>query len=258
MCKIRSLLISTIAAGSLLASLTVGAAGAGAYRSPTHAARSRTIARNARNARNARDARGHHGHGRGHGKGKSLGGSHGRTGPAGTQGPAGQQGPAGPQGPAGAQGPKGDPGLTGATGPQGPGAVEYTYDSTAPAGAEQNTPLGVAGPFMLTGNCLQLGPSLIEVALDSSTGTPAQIDDVHTESDEGSPTMTWFERFTESAGPVPTYLFGVTSTSVGDKESYASGRLTVTSPVHGQLEVFAYASEATNVCHISTVWVPAS
>ena len=67
-----------------------------------------------------------------------------------------------------------------------------------------------------------------------------------------------FSSFTQAISSTPAYLFGVTSTSAGDKESYAVGRLTVTSPVHGQLEIFAYAAEATNVCHISTVWTTAS
>ena len=239
MCKIRSLLVSAIAATSILASLTVGAAGASAHRVPAHP------------ARNAHAARGNHGHGKGHGKGKgkSLGGPQGKTGPTDSQGPAG------PQGPAGAQGSKGDTGLTG---PQGPGAVEYTYNSTAPALTEQNTPLGNAGPLALTGNCLQLGPSLIEVTFDASNRDLVQIDEMHTESDEGAAAFVLFSSFTQAASPTPAYLFGVTSTSAGDKESYAVGRLTVTSPVHGQLEIFAYAAEATNVCHISTVWTPAS
>ena len=52
---------------------------------------------------------------------------------AGRQGLPGQAGSVGPAGPAG---------VTGANGAQGPGAIEYTYESTAPAGSEQNTPLG--------------------------------------------------------------------------------------------------------------------
>jgi hypothetical protein len=237
MFKVRSLLISAIATTSLLASLTVGAAGASAHRTPAHL------------SRNSRGARRHHGHGKGRGTGKSLGGPQGKTGPSGAQGPAG------PQGPAGAPGPKGD---TGAPGPQGPGAVEYTYTSTAPALTEQNTPLDSAGPFALTGNCLQLGPSLIEVTLDASNRDLVQIDETHTESDEGAAAFVLFSSFIQAISPTPAYLFGVTSTSAGDKESYAVGHMTVTSPLHGQLEVFAYAAEATNICHISTVWTPAS
>jgi hypothetical protein len=227
----RSLLSSLAAIAAILALLVLGATGASAHRAPTRGAHSAST----------------HGH---RSRIRKL-----PVGPRGKTGPTGPQGPAGPQGLAGAPGAKGE---IGSTGPQGPGAVEYTYNSTAPAGTEQNTPLGVAGPFALSGNCLQLGPSLIEVSLNAANKAPVQIDDVHTESDEGSPTLIWFESFTQSVGPDPAYLFGVTSTSVGDKESYASGRLTVISPVHGQLEVFAYASEATNVCHISTVWIPAS
>jgi hypothetical protein len=232
----RPFLASIATTMSIAMLLVLGAVSASAHRAP------------ARISRTAHSSCKHRGRSKGHCKaGTSL-----LSGPQGKVGSTGPQGPAGPQGP---QGPKGDPG---ATGPQGPGAVEYTYDSTAPALTEQNTPLGTAGPFQLTGNCLQLGPSLIEVTLDASNRAPVQIDYVHTESDEGSPALIWFGSLTQNASINPEYLFGVTSTSVGDKESYASGRLTVTSPVHGQLEVFAYASEATNVCHISTVWIPAS
>jgi hypothetical protein len=226
--KIKLLIASTAVAGAMLASLTAGACSAGARPAPRRDASGAGV-------RHSRKSRSHK--------------------PAVVRGPRGAAGPAGPAGPAGAQGPKGE---TGAAGAQGPGAVEYVYNSTAPAGTEQNTPLGQAGPFALTGNCLQLGPSLIEVAINAVNKAPVQLDDVHTESDEGSPALIWFSSLTQSASPNPEYLFGVTSTSAGDKESYASGRLTITAPVHGELEVFAYASEATNVCHVSTVWIPAS
>jgi hypothetical protein len=225
----RSFLTSAATTTSILALLAPGASSASAHRTP---------------ARGAHSASTRHGH-------KSR--AH-RL-PTGPRGKTGPQGPAGPKGPAGLQGAKGN---TGSTGPQGPGAVEYTYNSTAPAFTEQNTPLGSAGPLALTGNCLQLGPSLIEVTLNASNPAPVQIDEMHTESDEGAAAFVLFSSFTAPASPTPAYLFGVTSTSAGDKESYADGHMTVTSPVHGQLEVFAYASEATNVCHISTVWIPAS
>ncbi len=229
--KFTALIPSLAIAVSFLTALTVDTSSASAQR-PIHGGRSA-----------------HRAQTRG-GKGKSR--SHKVTL---VKGPQGQAGPAGPQGLTGAQGQKGE---TGATGPQGPGSVEYVYNSTAPANTEQITPLGTAGPFQLTGNCLQLGPSLIEVTLDASNRAPVQIDYVHTESDEGSPALIWFGSLTQNASINPEYLFGVTSTSAGNRESYASGRLTVTTPVHGQLEVFAYASEATNECHISTTWIPAS
>jgi hypothetical protein len=94
--------------------------------------------------------------------------------------------------------------------------------------------------------------------VNASNKVPVQVDEMHTESDEGSAAFILFSSFTASVHPSPAYFFGVTSTSAGDKESYADGRLTLTSPVHGELELFTYASEATNVCHISTVWIPAS
>jgi hypothetical protein len=232
----RSFLASIATTMSIVALLVLGAADASAHRAPAHSSRTA------------------HSSCKQHSRGKN----HCKSGPSLLSGPQGKTGPAGPAGavgPAGAQGPKGE---TGATGAQGPGAVEHTYDSTAPALIEQNTPLGGAGPFQLTGNCLQLGPSLIEVTVNATNRDSVQIDDMHTESDEGLPTQIWFESLTQNASAAPMYLFGVTSTSAGDKESYADGHLTVTSPVHGQLEVFAHASEATNVCHISTVWIPAS
>lgn len=227
--KLPVLIPSIAVALSFLTALALGASAASAYRTP---------------ARSAHSPSTHHG--RKSRSRKPLTGPQGKTGPAGPQGPAG---------PAGAQGPKGEPGSTG---PQGPGAVEYTYTSTAPAATEQNTPLGDAGPFKLTGNCLQLGPSLIEVTVNASNKAPVGVDEIHTETDEGAAAFILFSSFTASVSPSPAYIFGVTSTSAGDKESYADGRLTLTSPVHGELELFTYASEATNVCHISTVWIPAS
>jgi|HubBroStandDraft_4_1064222.scaffolds.fasta_scaffold02995_7 hypothetical protein len=227
----RSYLIS-IAATSILALLALGATGASAYQ-----ARART-------ARTAHNSCKQHGHSKHHCKsGTSL-----LSGPQGKTGPAG---PAGPQGPKGAQG---DPGSTG---PQGPGAVEYTYDSTAPAATEQNTPLGHAGPFELTGSCVQLGPKLVVVTLGASNAGAVQLDEVRTEENNGVPTYTTFARNTQIPSATPDPLFGLANSGLS-ADAYADGRLTVTSPIHGQLEVFEYVSEATNVCHISTVWIPAS
>jgi len=241
MCKIRSYLISVAATTSILALLALGASGANAYWTPAHAGRSWTI---------AHSARGHHSrhkdHGRRKGKPSLLSGSHGNMGPQGKTGPAGPTGP---------QGPKGD---TGPIGPQGPGAIEYTYDSTAPAATEQNTPLGPSGPFNLTGSCVQLGPKLVTVTLSASNSNSVQFDQTRTEEDEGIPAFTTFARDTQPQSPTPAELFGLASTSLGTAESYATGRLTVTSPVHGELEVFEYVSEVSNICHISTVWTPAS
>jgi|GEM_PF-6717053 len=235
MCKSRSFLVSIATTMSLLALLALGAVGASAHRTP------------ARGAHKARSARKHHSRRKGHGHTtvsvKLL---------AGPQGKTGATGPTGPQGPKGQQG---DTGLTGAPGP---GAIEHTYDSTAPAATEQDTPLGGAGPFHLTGSCVQLGPSLIEVVLGASNASTVQFDELRTDSDEGSPAETSFGRESASQTATPVGLFGMASTSAGSRESYASGRLTVTSPVHGELEVFEYVSEASNVCHISAVWTPAS
>jgi hypothetical protein len=233
--KITALIAPLVLTGALLVSLAVSVSGAGAYSS------------NIRGHRHAHSASTGHGHGKSH-KGPATG-ARGKTGPAGPQGPAG---------PAGAKGATGAKGETGTTGEQGPGAVEFSYDSTAPAFTEQNSPLGDAGPFVLSGNCLQLGPSLIEVTINETNKSNVQIDEAHTESDEGAQAWTDFNMYTVGPNPTPAYLFGVTATSAGSRESYAEGRLTVTAPVHGQLEMFAYASEGTNVCHLSTVWIPAS
>jgi hypothetical protein len=172
-----------------------------------------------------------------------------RVGPRGKTGATGPQGIAGPAGPTG---PKGE------TGPQGPGASEFVYNSTAPAATEQNTPLGTAGPFKLTGSCVQAGPNLVITVLGASNTLDVQVDDLRTESDEGSPTYSWFEQFTQLASTTPASLMGLAATNAGNGESYAQARMTITSPVHGELEVYEHASEATNECHISTVWIPAS
>jgi hypothetical protein len=242
MCKIRSFLISVLTTMPILALLAVGAASANAYWTPAHAGRSQTIARSA--GRHHSRHKGH-GHRKGHGKGgSSL--------PGGPQGNTGLQGKTGP---AGLQGPKGNPGPVG---PQGPGAIGYAYDSTAPAATEQNTPLGPSGPFDLTGSCVQLGPKLVAVTLGASNANSVQFDQTRTEEDDGIPAFTTFARNTQPQSLTPVALFGLASTSLGTAYSYATGRLTVTSPVHGELEVFEYVSEVSNICHISTVWTPAS
>ncbi len=173
-------------------------------------------------------------------------------------GPRGATGPRGPMGAIGPAGPAGATGATGATGAQGPGAVEYTYNSSAPAASEQNTPLGPAGPFKLTASCVQLGPTLLVVDLGASNALDVGIDNVRTEADDGSPTETSLDSFTQPATSTPTTLFGLASDATGTEESYGLGHMTVTWPVHGELEVFAHVSEGTHVCHLSTVWVPAS
>ncbi len=173
-------------------------------------------------------------------------------------GPRGATGPRGPMGATGPAGPAGANGATGATGAQGPGAVEYTYNSTAPAAIEQNTPLGTAGPFKLTGSCVQLGPSLIAVQLGASNASDVHVDEVREEDSNGTSELAYFNTFTQPATGTPTSILGLASDASGTRESYDYGHLTITSPVHGELEVFEYASEASNVCHISTVWVPAS
>lgn len=228
MCKINHFTGSFTLLAATLAALTLGAASAGADVAGHRAHSASTL----------------HGHHKSH-KGPLVG-------------PRGRTGATGPQGPAGPVGPQGPKGETGATGPQGPGAVEYVYDSTAPAASEQNSPLGNAGPFKLTGSCVEPAPQLVIAVLAATNALDVQVDAVRTESDEGSPTATWFERFTQPASAAPASLMGVAATNAGDGESYAQERLTVTAPVHGQLEVFAYASEATNECHVSTVWMPAS
>lgn len=180
-------------------------------------------------------------HGRKHGR-------HGHT----ITGPRGKTGPQGPAGAVGAAGVKGE------RGEQGPGAVEYTYNSTAPAATEQNTPLGPAGPFKLTASCVQIGPTLLVVDLGASNALDVGIDNVRTEADDGSPSETSLYRFTQPAAATPSTLFGLASDATGTEESFGQGRMTVTSPGHGELEVFAYVSEGTHECHLSTIWVPAS
>jgi hypothetical protein len=226
----RQLRVPSAATLSLIALLAFGTAGASAHGTPAHVAQHSVCS--------------HKTHGKNRCKldPKSLRGPRGATGPAGSTGATGPQGPQG---------------LKGETGAQGPGAVEYTYDSTAPTATEQNTPLGHAGPFELTGSCTEPSPKLVVVTLGESSADAVMFDEMRAEENNGVPTETTFARDTliPSATPIP--LFGLGNTGLS-ADAYASGRLTVTSPVHGQLEVFAYASEATNVCHISTVWIPAS
>jgi hypothetical protein len=227
----RSFLALIATTMSIVTLLVLGAVSASAHRAP------------ARISRTAHSSCKHRGHSKSHCKaGTLLLGGPQRTGP---------QGPAGPQGP---QGPKGE---SGATGPQGPGAVEYTYNSTAPALTEQNTPLGAAGPFQLTGSCVQLGPKLVVVTLGASNSARVEFDEVRSEENNGVPTYTTFARNTQIQSAAPSPLFGLANSGLS-AGAYADGRLTVTSPVHGQLEVFTYVSQVTNVCHISTVWTPAS
>jgi hypothetical protein len=228
--KIPTLTGSLAPAAALLAALALQASSAGAYQAPTHDAHASTT---------------QHGHHKSHKK--SLVGPRGKTGPAGPQGPTGATG---------AQGAKGEPG---ATGPQGPGAAEYTFNSNDPVSFEQNTPLGDAGPFALTTNCLQLGSTIVEVNVAETNKTSLSDDETRTEAANGTPAYTWFNTSTEPpSGGVPVYLFGMTAENTGTGESYGQDRVTVTSPVHGQLELFVYANEVAEVCHVSAVWIPAS
>jgi len=229
--NLRSARRSTITTAALLASIAVislDPSAAGAYRTP--------VRHHARAARHRRH------HAKGH------------TTVTVVHGPTGPQGARGPQGP---QGPQGATGSTGATGPQGPGATLYTYDSTAPAAVEQNTPLGPAGAYRLTASCVQLAPNLIAVVLGASNTSPVLFDEAFTAEDEGAPASSSFFRLTQPASSLPQSLFGVASTSAGTKESYAQATMTLTSPTHGQLSVFEYVSEASNTCHLSVMWTPA-
>ncbi|MHB8491304.1 MAG: hypothetical protein ACYDA6_03695 [Solirubrobacteraceae bacterium] len=158
----------------------------------------------------------------------------------------------------GASGPAGPTGATGARGATGPGAEEYVYNSTAPAATEQNTPLGEAGPLMLAGSCVQLGPSLIEVELGATNSALVQLDEVVLREDEGTPLAPSFASSTRNPTPLPSPLLALPASSGGTKESHLTAQLTVTSPGAGTLNVFAYVSEASNVCHMSVVWTPAA
>jgi hypothetical protein len=165
----------------------------------------------------------------------------------------------GPQGIAGAPGsagPQGQAGATGATGAQGPGAALYTYDSTAPAATEQNTPLGAAGPFSsLTGSCTVSG-KIVAVVLGAVNTHQVTYDQTRTEITNGGTTTTTFQTAVQPASSTPADLLGeANSTSVGDGYNHTS--MIVTDPVHGDLEVFEHVSHAANTCHISVIWTPA-
>ncbi len=176
------------------------------------------------------------------------------SGVTGPQGPAGAHGPAGPQGPAGPEGPAGP---TGKTGPQGPGALEYTYDSTAPAAAEQNTPLGPAGPFSsLTASCTVSG-GVVAVVLGATGAGSATFDETRVESANGGATQTTFQTVTTPLGASPSDLLGEANT-INANDSYNQTNIVITSPSHGDLEVFEHVSHAANTCHLSAVWTPAA
>ena len=169
-------------------------------------------------------------------------------GAAGAKGVPGAHGDTGPQGAAGA---------TGATGPEGPGAVEYTYETSAPAASEQNTPLGAAGPFSsLTASCTVSG-SIVMVALGATNANPVSYDETRTEVTNGGTVTTTLQTATQPASSAPLDLIGeANTTNAGDGYNHAS--LVVTSPDHGDLDVFEHVSHADNTCHLSVVWTPAS
>jgi len=187
----------------------------------------------------------------------NLTGPQGPAGKQGRQGPAGPQGQTGPQGLAGKQGEQGPAGPQGQTGPQGPGAVEYTYDSTAPAGTPQNVPLGSAGPFSeLTGSCVISGSSVFAMLSVVNLNTVG-IDDETTYATDGATPVTGFASFTWPIFNSPQPI-AVESNSSNTNDSYRHETLTITSPVHGTLDVFQYVSHVHTSCHVSVVWTPAS
>jgi hypothetical protein len=143
------------------------------------------------------------------------------------------------------------------TGPQGPGAAEYTYDSTAPAATPQNTRLGPAGPFSeLTGSCTVSG-SIVEVILGATNSDTVYSDESRTDVTNGGTPGTFFESFSQPAANSPTGLIGeVNTNNAGD--GYNHTTMTITSPSHGTLDVFEHVSHANNTCHLSVVWTPAS
>jgi hypothetical protein len=175
-------------------------------------------------------------------------------GAAGANGAAGAKGA---QGANGGTGPQGAAGATGATGPEGPGAVEYTYATSAPAASEQDTPLGAAGPFSsLTASCTVSG-SIVMVALGATNANPVSYDETRTEVTNGGTVTTTLQTATQPASSAPLDLIGEANTSnAGDGYNHAS--LVVTSPAHGDLDVFEHVSHADNTCHLSVVWTPAS
>ncbi len=160
-------------------------------------------------------------------------------------------------GPAGPQGPQGQPGPIGKTGDPGPGAIEYTYNSTAPAATDQNSPLGPAGPFsQLTGSCTVFG-GIVEVTLGAANPLIVRYDETRLDETNGGALNTWFTSGMQPASPSPVDLVGeANTTNIGD--GYNHTTMTVTDPVHGQLDVYEHVSHANNTCHISVMWTPAS
>ncbi len=173
---------------------------------------------------------------------------------AGPRGPKGATGSKGSTGFTGHTGAQGATGLTGATGPQGPGAVEYTYDTAAPAASEQHAPLGSAGPLSLTGSCTESAGST-SVVLGASNASGVNYDQTRQERLNGVPQATTLESTTHPASSTPSPI--VFQTAMTGNESSDKTSLTVTSPGHGDLEVFQHVSQSTKTCHMSVIWTPA-
>lgn len=148
--------------------------------------------------------------------------------------------------------------VTGPRGAQGPGAVEYTYNSTAPAATAQNTRLGPAGPFSeLTGSCVVLTGGIVVVELGATNSKSVSIDLTRLETNLGTPVNPFFETLTQPPASSPAVLLGeANSANAGDGINHTS--MIITSPSHGDLELFERASHANNTCHLSVFFTPAS
>lgn len=145
-------------------------------------------------------------------------------------------------------------GPTGQTGAAGPGALEYTYDTSTPTATEQNTPLGPAGPFSkLTGSCTTSNGA-VTVALGAINAQALTIDRTQTEQSAPAAANTTLQTVNQAAASSSADLLDETSSS---GESYNQATLTLTAPVHGMLEVFEHVSRTNNTCHLSVTWTPA-
>ncbi len=162
-----------------------------------------------------------------------------------------KRGPRGVRGPQGLQGIPGTTGTTGITGAPGPGAMDFVFNSSGTASPTPTT-LGHAGPFSLSGECVQSGSSTKTVVLEEGPSTTIDGFDIL-----GATPHSVSVPF--PAHPTPGELVGVTSTTT-TPETYAYSLFlepSSGSPVDTTITIAATGG-TTDTCHASMVVIPTS
>ena len=161
----------------------------------------------------------------------------------------GPPGPPGPAGPAGAAGATGAPGSTGARGPDATSLVFNGAGATTPTAAT----LGTAGPYSLSGECIEPSAGTTTTRL-LELGPAATIDGFDMVG-----TATHALSLAFPAHPTAAQLVSVTSTTTTPETSYFHLLLLATSETAADLQITISAvGGATNTCHASVVAIPAS